>query len=114
MKKSEAIFGLLRIPLDALAVVCALTLSYRLRAANIDLLPRIQLLEPATTLPDLSYYFQTFVLPSMVTFIVIAAFLRLYALKSTESAWGEAGEVIMAAPFWIPLALPRALLVRRE
>ena len=114
MKKSEAIFGILRIPLDALAVVCALTLSYRLRAANIDLLPRIQLLEPATTLPDLSYYFQTFVLPSMVTFIVIAAFLRLYALKSTESAWGEAGKVIMATLFWLTLVIAWFFLVRKE
>ena len=32
MKRSEAIFGALRIPLDALAVLAALALSYRLRS----------------------------------------------------------------------------------
>ena len=46
MKKSEAILGLLRIPLDALAVLAALLLSYRLRQESIDLIPRVQLLEP--------------------------------------------------------------------
>ncbi len=51
MKKSEAIFGLLRIPVDALAVFAALLLAYRLRQMNIDLIPGVQLLDPATTFP---------------------------------------------------------------
>ena len=53
MKKSEAILGLLRIPLDALAVLAALLLSYRLRQGSIDLIPRVQLLEPPQSLPPL-------------------------------------------------------------
>ena len=42
MKRSEILFGVLKLPIDALAVFAGLLLAYRLREANIDLLPRIQ------------------------------------------------------------------------
>ncbi|MBI3332060.1 exopolysaccharide biosynthesis polyprenyl glycosylphosphotransferase [Candidatus Peregrinibacteria bacterium] len=114
MKKTEALFGILRIPLDGLAVFSALALSYRLRTAQIDLLPRVQLLEPATTLPPFEYYLQTFVTPSVLVFILIAAALRLYALRSTESAWREMGRVILAALLWLTFIVAWYFLVRKE
>lgn len=114
MKKSEAIFGLLRIPLDCLAVFVALGLSYRLRAAQVDLLPGIQLLEPATTLPAFDYYIQSFIVPSILTFIVIAGFLRLYALRSTESGWSEVGKVILSALLWLTLVIAWFFLVKKQ
>jgi ABC-type Na+ efflux pump permease subunit len=89
MKKSEAIFGLARIPLDALAVAAALLLSYRLREANVDLVPGIQLLDTASTLPRFAVYVHYFIAPSLIVFLSLAAVIGLYALQTTRSAWDE-------------------------
>ena len=43
VKKLEMLFGVLRLPFDALAVSLALILSYHLRIASIDLIPGRQL-----------------------------------------------------------------------
>lgn len=101
MKRSELFLGLLRLPADALAVTAALLLAYRLREAQMDLLPGAQLLEPATTLPSLGLYADTFVLPSVGTFLVLAALLGLYALRSTKSAWREMGNVMIVSLLWL-------------
>lgn len=114
MKRSEVLFGILRVPLDALAVMAALLLSYRLREANIDLIPRVQLLEPATTLPSVDIYFQTFVLPGMILFLCIAGLLRLYSLRSTRSAWSEAGSIMVASALWIVAVIGWYFLVRKQ
>ncbi len=114
MKKSEAAFGIARIPLDALAVVAALLLSYRLREGNIDLLPGIQLLEPAKTLPELHYFLAAFVLPSTFLFLCLAAFLSLYSLRSTLSAWVEVGRVALATLFWMVVVIAWFFLVLKE
>jgi exopolysaccharide biosynthesis polyprenyl glycosylphosphotransferase len=114
MKKSEVLFGILRIPLDALAVMAALLLSYRLREANIDLIPRVQLLEPATTLPSVDVYFSTFAIPGMLLFIIIAGLLHLYALRTTRSAWNEAGNILIASALWIVGVIGWYFLVRKQ
>ncbi|MDD4319087.1 MAG: exopolysaccharide biosynthesis polyprenyl glycosylphosphotransferase [Candidatus Peribacteraceae bacterium] len=101
MKKSEALFGLVRIPLDVLAVLAALLLSFRLRQENIDLLPFVQLLEPARSLPDLPFYVSRFVVPGIVLFLGIAASLGLYVLRATRSAWTEMGRVSLATLLWV-------------
>lgn len=101
MKKSEALFGLARIPLDALAVTAALLLSYRLRAANIDLLPGVQLLQTSHTLPTLPYFLKFFVLPWVLLFLALEASLQLFTLRSTMGGWAEAMRVILAAILWI-------------
>jgi len=114
MKKSEMIFGLLRIPFDALAVTAALLLSYRLREANIDLIPRVQLLEPAQTLPSVEVYFHTFVLPGILLFLTIALLLGLYAMRSTRSAWTEVGSIIVAGALWLVAVIGWYFLVRKQ
>lgn len=114
MKKSEIIFGLLRIPCDALAVFGALILSYELRLARIDLIPHLQLLEPAATLPVISEYLFGFVIPGVVIFLILAAALRLYTLLATNSAWVEVGKTIIAALVWIVLIMAWYFLVRKQ
>jgi exopolysaccharide biosynthesis polyprenyl glycosylphosphotransferase len=114
MKKSETLFGLLRIPTDALAVFAALILSYRLRLFQIDLIPGLQLLEPAQTLPILSEYLSTFVYPGIGAFLLVATFLRLYALKSTWSAWREIERLILAAIVWVVVIMAWYFLVRKQ
>src|SRR3954471_7956953 len=101
MKRSEAVFGMVRIPLDILAVWGALILSYHLRTFNIDLLPGVQLLEPAMTLPQLSYYVSSFVVPSIFVFLLLCAILGLYGLRSTMSAWRELGYIALSTILWV-------------
>ena len=114
MKRTDLLFGVLRLPLDLLASIGALLLSYRLRQANIDLVPGVQLLDPATTLPPLAYYLKTFVLPGVLLFLFLCACLRLYSLRSTMSAWIEVGRVIIAALLWLALVIAWFSLVLRQ
>jgi exopolysaccharide biosynthesis polyprenyl glycosylphosphotransferase len=114
MKRSEVLFGLLRIPLDALGLTAALLLSYRLREANIDLIPRVQLLEPAVTLPSFETYVQTFVLPSIIVFALLASLLGLYALQSTRSAWDETGRIIISCLLWLVAVMGWFFLVQKQ
>lgn len=114
MKKSEAIFGAARIPLDALAVFAALVLSYRLREANIDLVPSVQLLDPASTLPPFLWYLRTFALPSILSFILFSAALGLYALQTTRSAWDEIGRICIVSLLWLVGIMGWYFLVQKQ
>lgn len=114
MKRSEFLFGILRIPLDALAVMAALLLSYRLREANVDLIPRVQLLDPAQTLPPIDIYLHEFVIPSLMAFIFVAAIFSLYALRTTRSAWSEVGRIITASLLWLVVIIGWYFLIRKQ
>lgn len=114
MKKSEAIFSVLRVPMDGLAVLTALLLAYRLREARIDLLPNIQLLEPATTLPTFSSYAMDFALPGVLLFLILASLIGLYRMDATVSAWREVGRVAVAAGLWLVLIVGWYFLIRKE
>lgn len=114
MKRSEAIFGAIRLPLDGLAVIAALLLSYRLREANMDLIPTVQFLEPASTLPAFWWYLSNFVGPATVAFIAIAALLKLYAWQTTSSAWTEVGRIFMASLLWLIAVMGWYFLVEKE
>lgn len=114
MKRSEIIFGLMRIPVDALAATTALLLAYRLREARMDLIPGVQLLEPATTLPVIQTYLRTFVYGSVGSFLVLAALLGLYRLRSTKSAWSEVGSVIVAALLWLVAVVAWFFFVEKQ
>lgn len=43
----------------------------------------------------------TFVVPGIVSFIVIAAVLQLYGMKTTLSSWNEGGRIIIASLLWL-------------
>ena len=114
MKRSELILGLLRIPLDALAVLAALLLSYRLRQQQIDLIPNMQLLEPATTLPLLDWYVSSFVLPALLLFLIIAAFLKLYVLRARRPRFQECSRVLGASLLWLVIVMAWYFLVEKQ
>lgn len=114
MKRSEILFGIARIPLDALAALAALLLAYRLREANIDLLPNMQLLSQQSTLPPLDYYLFYFVLPAVCTFIAVAGILQLYSLRTTLGPWKEIGRTIAASALWLVLIMAWFFLVQRQ
>ncbi|MDD5041074.1 MAG: exopolysaccharide biosynthesis polyprenyl glycosylphosphotransferase [Candidatus Peribacteraceae bacterium] len=114
MKRSELLLGLLRLPVDALAVMASLLLAYRLREAQVDLIPGVQLLEPATTLPTLGVYTDSFVIPSIGAFLLLAAVLGLYALRSTRSAWHEMGSIVITALLWLVLVVAWFFFVQKQ
>ncbi len=114
MKRSEVFFGILRIPLDILGVLAALLLSFRLREANVDLIPGVQLLEPAQTLPAMQEYLQSFVWPGIIAFLLIAAVLNLYALRTTRGGWSEIGRIIVASLLWLVVVMGWYFLVRKQ
>lgn len=101
MKRSEIIFGIIKIPFDGLSVFLAVILSYYLRQNQIDLIPSVQLLEPATTLPAPDYFLQNFALPAAALFIFFAALGKLYNLQSTSSAWKEIGDCVGITGIWL-------------
>jgi exopolysaccharide biosynthesis polyprenyl glycosylphosphotransferase len=114
VKKLELLFGLLRIPFDALAVASALALAYWLRVHNMDLIPQVQLLEPAVTLPDIRFYAHGFILPGILIFILTALSLKLYAFQVTKSAWREVGRSILATAVWLVVVMAWYFLIRKE
>ncbi len=114
MKRSEILFGLARIPLDALAALAALVLAYRLREANIDLLPGMQLLSQQSSLPPFDYYLTSFVLPAIVGYIAIAAILRLYSLRTTLGPWRELWRTIVGSILWVALIMAWFFMIQRQ
>lgn len=113
MKRTEALFGVLRVPLDALAFVAALLLSYHLRQANVDLFP-LPLLSEFTNLPPLPEFLMSFVFPSAIAVVILGALLGLYTLRSTVSAWGEVGRVCAVNGLWLVLVIGWYALVLRD
>jgi len=114
VKQSEFVFGVIRVPLDIAAFTGGLLLSYALRVRQIDLIPGVQLLEPAQSLPEFTQYADTFVVPSVAVLIGLAALFRLYALRNTLSAWQEAGHVIIIVLLWVVGVMGWYFLVLRE
>jgi len=114
MKRSELIFGILRIPADAVGVLSALLLAYSLRAQSIDLIPWRNVLEPAQTLPDLPYYIDTFALPFTFLFIVIAALLKLYLIRVTLSAFREISRIVLTVIVWVGLIMGWYFFVQKQ
>lgn len=114
MKRSEVLFGVIKIPLDVCAVVLALVIAYRLREANIDLLPGVQLLAPATTLPPFEDYVTFYASRGALLFVTIAAGLKLYMLRVTLSGWREVERIWLSALLWIALVIAWFSLVEQQ
>lgn len=114
MKKSEILFGILRVPLDTVAVLAALLLSYKLRALSIDLIPGVRVLDPALTLPHPHLYLRFFAVPGVGIHLILAAILGLYTLRAVTSAWREVGRVIVSAFLWLVTVVVWYFLLRRE
>ena len=114
MKRVEIYFGILRIVTDALVITGALMLAYWLRARDIDLIPGVQILEPAQTLPTLKEYEDSFVSPAVILFLVIAALLKLYLIRVTLSAFREISRIILSTIVWMGLIMGWYFLVQRE
>ena len=114
MKRSEVLFGILRILGDACAIASALILAHVLRMRNIDLLPGIQLLEEARTLPDLKTFIRTFVPPTVLLFIFVASFLKLYRIRVTLSFFREFSRLALSVVIWVGAIMGWYFFVRKQ
>lgn len=114
VKKLDISLGIARMPTDVLALTAALLLSYRLREANIDLIPNVNLLDVATTLPNFSTYVHTFVLPATVVFVLLAGIARLYVLRVHFSALQEFQRVVIVAFCWFIGIMTWYFLVQKQ
>jgi exopolysaccharide biosynthesis polyprenyl glycosylphosphotransferase len=114
MKKSEALFGLLRVASDAAAVFASLAGAYWLRSRNIDLIPGVQILKVTESLPPTDYFLSVFVLPWTILFLAVAALLKLYLIRITLSRWSELGRIVVGTIVWLALILSWFVLVRKQ
>ena len=114
MKKSEILFGVARVPLDALCAVLAFLLAYQLRFANVNVLPWVTIKDATSTLPPPVEYAARFALPGAVVFVVVAMLLGLYGLQVTRSAWSEIGRLLLASLVWVVAVMAWYFLVRQE
>ncbi len=114
MKRSEILFGVARVPLDALCAAIAFLIAYELRINNVNLLPWVAIKDATSTLPVPAEYFAHFVVPGAVLFVIIASLLKLYSLQLTRSAWSEIGRLMLASLVWIVGVMAWYFLVRQE
>lgn len=114
MTKSEIIFGVVRVPLDALCAAAAFFLAYELRVHNVNVLPWVAIKDASSTLPQTADYMLNFVLPGAFGFVVIAMCIGLYSLQITRSAWSEMGRLLLASLVWIVGVMGWYFLVRQE
>lgn len=114
MKRSEILFGVLRIPCDIFASLGALLFAYWLRAENKDLVPWISLLPNAPSLPPFGYYLTYFALPAAGTYILLAAVAGLYGLKATLGPWREIGRIVVISGVWLALVIAWFFLIQRQ
>ena len=63
MKRSEILFGVARVPLDAFCAVLAFLLAYQLRLHNVNLLPWVAIKDATDKLPPAGEYVIAFALP---------------------------------------------------
>ncbi|MBP9773901.1 MAG: sugar transferase [Candidatus Peribacteraceae bacterium] len=114
MKRSEILFGLLKLPIDILMVFAGVALAYRLRNAGIDLIPRLDFTSGPPQLPEFSYYLSHFALAVIVLYIVLLAILGLYALRITIGVWKEMGRILLVSLLWLGLIISWYFLVQRQ
>ena len=114
MKRSEILFGIVRVPLDAACAVLAFLLAYQLRFYNVNLLPWVDIKDATTTLPSWGDYAANFAYPGAAAFVVIAMLLGLYGLQVTRSAWSEVGRLLLASIVWVVAVMAWYFLVRQE
>jgi len=101
MKKTEIIFGLLRIPVDFTTTFLALIGAYYLRL-NANLIPGYNETIDPESLININEYLN-FVLIATIILIIIFAINRMYTLKSSTKTSKEIGKVITLNATWMML-----------
>ncbi len=109
MKKSEIIFGALRVPIDYIATVAAFLLAYYLRPIT-DLIPGVQYQFGEELLPNFKEYILLAGF-SALFLVIIFAVNHLYSLKVTQRFSSGFFKVIFLVTAWMMFIIAYYFLV---
>jgi exopolysaccharide biosynthesis polyprenyl glycosylphosphotransferase len=112
MKKSEIIFGALRLPVDYIAVIAAFLLAYWLRPIT-DLIPGVQFHFGPELLPPFNEYIW-FSLFAAAFLLILFAFNHLYSLKITHHFGRELLKIGFLVSAWLMFIIAYYFLVVHE
>ena len=103
MKRSEILFGLLKIPVDFASVLIAFLVAYKLRILT-ESFSFIAKEIDYSVLPTLTEYLNFSMLMSLLL-ILVAAFGNMYGMKSTLSFSKEFKKVFIVVFIWVMLTI---------
>jgi exopolysaccharide biosynthesis polyprenyl glycosylphosphotransferase len=111
VKRSEIVFGLLRIPVDFLAALGALWGAYFLRARE-DVLPDFFKRPDLGSFPTIPQYMELS-LAGAIALLILLALFRLYALKVTDSLSAEIRKIFSASLIWLMASITYYFVIRQ-
>jgi len=103
MKKSEIFFGLLKIPIDFIAVALAFLIAYKLRLIT-EPIPGLAKPIDYTVLPTAIEYFR-FSMYSAIAMLGIFVMGKMYSLKSTFKLSKEIKKTLTLSLIWVMLCI---------
>jgi exopolysaccharide biosynthesis polyprenyl glycosylphosphotransferase len=109
MKKSKIIFGVLRLPVDFIAIMAAFFLAYYIRPFT-DLIPGVQFVYAPELLPAFDEYFR-FSFGATVFLIILFIFARLYSLKISERFGKTFIKIFLYVSAWLMFIIAYYFLV---
>jgi exopolysaccharide biosynthesis polyprenyl glycosylphosphotransferase len=109
MKKSEIIFGVLRVPVDFAAIVAAFWLAYFIRPFT-DLIPGVQFAFGPELLPKMREYWPL-ALVNGVLVVLLFAVNKLYSLKASHGFGREFFRIFFLVSTWIMFLIAYYFLV---
>jgi exopolysaccharide biosynthesis polyprenyl glycosylphosphotransferase len=109
MKKSKVIFGVLRLPIDFIAIMCSFLLAYRIRPF-IDLIPGMQFNYAPELLPAFDEYIKL-AFGATVFLIILFVFARLYSLKVSERFGKTFIKIFVYVSAWLMFIIAYYFLV---
>lgn len=110
MKRSKVIFGVLRLPLDFIAIMSALLLAYYIRPFT-DLIPGIQFVYTPELLPDFSDYLRFSVIATLFLMVLFVFFGRLYSMKEKERFGRTFLKIFLWVSAWLMFIIAYYFLV---
>ena len=109
MKKSEIIFGAIRLPIDLLAIIAAFFLAYYIRPFT-DLIPGVQYVFNPELLPTFDEFLKITVY-STAFLIAIFIFSGMYSLKNTHKFSKEFVRIVVYVTAWLMFIIAYYFLV---
>ena len=109
MKKSEIIFGALRLPIDYLSAIAAFLLAYYIRPIT-DLIPYVQFEFKPELLPNFTEYV-ILAFCAAVFLVLVFAFNHLYSLKVTHKLSQSFFKIVILVTAWMMFIIAYYFLV---
>ena len=111
VKRSEIVFSLLKIPVDAAVIMLAAIAAYHLRLVSEPILG-INLPVDITTYQPFNEYIK-FSAATTAILLLIFAFSKMYSMKITTSIPREIGKIFIATTIWLALIIAYFFIIRK-